>query len=137
MSDQTIYTKTAKGVLEIRNRTVRLPRDLERVFTLVDGKSTVAEMLSKDDGISSEEIGLALEKLATEGLIKIFSTDAAPNPPAQNAAFNPNEAMRTRAYAAPRAAEVPQTRSDLADLDFTSPESLCKLNQVAEARARA
>ena len=37
MSEQTIYTKTAKGVLEVKNRTIKLPRDLERVFMLVDG----------------------------------------------------------------------------------------------------
>ena len=52
MGQQTIYTKTAKGVLEVKNKTIRLPRELERVFALVDGKSTVAEMLQRNVGMA-------------------------------------------------------------------------------------
>ena len=40
MHPQTIYTKTSKGLLEIRNKTVKLSRDLNRLFLLVDGKVT-------------------------------------------------------------------------------------------------
>ena len=79
MSEQTIYTKTAKGVLEVKNKTIRLPRDLENVFGLIDGKSTVAEMLQKNDSLSFEEMTQALEKLATDGFIKVFSMGGAPS----------------------------------------------------------
>ena len=78
MGQQTIYTKTAKGVLEVKNKTIKLPRDLERVFSLVDGKSTVEEILSRNTGMAYEEIDQALAKLTNEGFIKIFSSGAPP-----------------------------------------------------------
>jgi hypothetical protein len=42
MHPHTILTKTAKGVLEVKNKTIRLPRELGLVFLAVDGKATVA-----------------------------------------------------------------------------------------------
>ena len=56
MDPQTIFSKTAKGVLEIRNRTVKLSRELNRVFLLVDGKSTVADMLAKARGLEEPQL---------------------------------------------------------------------------------
>ena len=79
MSEQTIYTKTAKGVLEVRNRTIRLPRELERVFSLVDGKSSVSEILSKSDGMAYDDLVSALTKLTKEGFVKVFSTGPMPS----------------------------------------------------------
>src|SRR5690606_6864251 len=127
----------AKGVLEVKNRSIRLPRELERVFSLVDGKSTVAEMLQRN-GHSAEEMGQALAKLTREGFIKVFSTGPAESASASRSSVDLNETIRMRpgTPAATSASGVGR-RSDLADLDFTSPESLSKLNQVAEARARA
>ena len=47
MHPQTIFTKTAKGVLEIKNKTVKLPRDVGLAFLSIDGKSTFAELAQK------------------------------------------------------------------------------------------
>src|SRR5512147_756017 len=105
MHPQTVFTKTAKGVLEIRNKTIRLPRDLGAVFISVDGKSTVADLVRKS-GVDEAKFHEALDKLVSDGYIKIFSTPAA----------------------APSAAE-PQTEGF--DLDFTSPEAVVKLNTEA------
>ena len=44
MHPLTVFTKTSKGVLEVRNKTIKLSRDLNQIFLLVDGKSTVADM---------------------------------------------------------------------------------------------
>src|SRR5690606_37902007 len=96
MGQQTIYTKTAKGVLEVKNKTIRLARDLERVFSLVDGKSTVSEMLQRNSSMAYEELDQALEKLTHEGFIKVFSTGAAPASTAPAPAINPNETIRMR-----------------------------------------
>src|SRR5690606_28445590 len=140
MGQQTIYTKTAKGVLEVKNKTIKLPRDLERVFSLVDGKSTVAEMLQKNTNLVYEELDQALAKLTNDGFIKIFSTGPAPEaaaPAAQPIDFDETIRVRPLAARMKDSAGAGDKRSDLADLDFTSPESLSKLNQVAEARARA
>ena len=48
MHPQTVYAKTSKGVLEIKNKAVKLDRDSGNVFLSVDGKSTVAELVAKD-----------------------------------------------------------------------------------------
>ena len=47
MHPQTVYAKTSKGVLEIKNKAVKLDRDSGNIFLSVDGKSTVAELGSK------------------------------------------------------------------------------------------
>ena len=44
LAPEIVYTKTAKGVLETRSKTGRLSRELNRVFLMVDGKSTVVEI---------------------------------------------------------------------------------------------
>ena len=44
---KTIYSKTPKGVLEIKNKISKLPRDAGMVFLAVDGKSTAANLLRK------------------------------------------------------------------------------------------
>jgi hypothetical protein len=39
MHPQTVYAKTSKGVLEIKNKTVKLDRNAGGIFLSVDGKS--------------------------------------------------------------------------------------------------
>src|ERR1700733_7583227 len=109
MNPQTTYTKTAKGVLEVKNKTIRLPRELGLVFLAVDGKAKVADLAAKS-GLAEAQIGPALEKLAADGYIKVFA-DAPPPGGAAGA-------------------------EDL-DLDFTSPAKVALLNTEAEQRAKA
>jgi len=75
MHPQTVYAKTSKGVLEIKNKTVKLDRDSGNVLHSVDGKSTVAELAAKSklDGKAVEGI---LNELTKSGFVKIFSTPA-------------------------------------------------------------
>src|SRR5665647_1569761 len=109
---QTIFTKTAKGVLEIKNKTVKLPRDLGLVFLAVDGKSTFAELVQKSR-IPENKLSEALDRLIADGYIKVFLSSAQ--------------------TATPRAA--PQEGG--LDLDFTSAEVMATLNAEAETRAKA
>lgn len=111
MPSQTVYTKTAKGVLEIKNKTVRLPRELGLVFLAVDGKSAVADLAEKTGTPEQKLLGV-LETLVADGYIKVFSSPAPP----VSAASSQNVNL---------------------DLDFTSPEAIAKLNIEAEARTRA
>ncbi|HXF67112.1 MAG TPA: helix-turn-helix domain-containing protein, partial [Burkholderiales bacterium] len=104
MHPQTIYTKTPKGVLEVKNKTAKLPRELGLVFLAVDGKSTVADLLKKS-GMEESQLHEALEKLAADGFIKVFSAPA---------------------EAAPK-------QDESLDLDFTSSEAIDKLNAEAAA----
>lgn len=109
MHPQTIFAKTPKGVLEVKNRTLRLARDFGLVFLAVDGKTPVADLPQKarvDDTV----LPLALDRLLADGYIQVFH-----RPPA---------ARRGKAISG----------ADL-DLDFTSSAAVARLN--AEARARA
>jgi len=72
MDKKTIYSKTGKGVLEIKNKAGKLPKDLVRVLTLIDGKSTVAELMAKAKE-SDAEIERSLAQLSSGGYIKEFS----------------------------------------------------------------
>src|SRR4051794_1380218 len=47
LSAQTVLTKTAKGVLEVKNRTIKLSRPLRLVFLAVDGSATIAELAAR------------------------------------------------------------------------------------------
>ena len=62
---KTIYTKTPKGVMEVKNKTAKLDRAAGQVFLVVDGKSTVADLLKKS-GIEEKILHEALEKLRAE-----------------------------------------------------------------------
>ena len=72
MDKKTIYSKTGKGVLEIKNKAGKLARDLVKVLTLIDGKSTVAELIAKSK-LSDADIDRSLLQLTTGGYIKEFS----------------------------------------------------------------
>lgn len=108
IAPQTIYTKTAKGVLEIRNKTVKLPRELGLVFLSVDGKATVGDLLPRS-GMSAPQFQHALTTLVTDGYIKVVSAGGGPT----------------------------VASDDSLDLDFTSPQTMAKLNMEAASRALA
>ena len=72
MDNKTIYSKTGKGVLEIKNKAGKLPRDLVKVLTLIDGKSTVADLISRSK-LSDADMNKALGDLTTGGYIKEFT----------------------------------------------------------------
>src|SRR6185369_7085545 len=78
MDAETIFTKTTKGVLAVKNKTIRMPRDLSMVFLAVDGKSTVAE-LAKRSGLAEAAIPAALKRLLSDGYVRIFSDGATAN----------------------------------------------------------
>ena len=71
MHPDTIYTKTAKGVLEVKNKTIRLPRELGLIFLAVDGKAKVGELAQKT-GMDDAAVDAALTKLVADGYIKVF-----------------------------------------------------------------
>src|SRR6185503_15077622 len=135
MHPQTIYTKTSKGVLEIRNKAVKLSRELNRVFLLVDGKSTLADMLAHERGLEEPQLVDWLTKLETDGYIRVFSSPAqATAAPAAAPAAAPPAPAATTAPARPPPPPLPPEDEEL---DFTSPEVAARLNAEAAARARA
>jgi hypothetical protein len=107
IAPETVYTKTAKGILEIRNKTVKLSRELGLVFLSIDGRTTVGELAPRS-GMTTPLLHNALQTLVTDGYIKVVA-QSAPAAPAQS--------------------------SD--DLDFASPQAMAKLNMEAASRALA
>ena len=85
MDTKTIYSKTGKGVLEIKNKAGKLAKDLGKVLALIDGKSTVAELIAKSR-LSDAEMDRALSQLSTGGYIKEFSntSGSAPSAPLES-----------------------------------------------------
>jgi hypothetical protein len=72
MDNKTIYSKTGKGVLEIKNKAGKLPKDLVKVLTLIDGKSTIADLMSRSK-LSDADMNKALGDLTKGGYIKEFA----------------------------------------------------------------
>ncbi len=72
MDKKIIYSKTGKGVLEIKNKAGKLAKDLVKVLTLIDGKCTVDDLISKSK-FSDVEMKKALNDLTTAGYIKEFA----------------------------------------------------------------
>ncbi len=72
MDKKTIYSKTGKGVLEIKNKAGKLSKDLIKVLTLIDGKSNMADLLAKAK-FDDAEMDKAITQLSAGGYIKEFS----------------------------------------------------------------
>ncbi|MFN0039688.1 MAG: hypothetical protein ACKVP2_09275 [Burkholderiales bacterium] len=71
MDKKTIFSKTGKGVLEVKNKSGKLPKDLTRVLSLIDGKSPMVDLLEKS-GLSDADMEKAITQLTTGGFIKEF-----------------------------------------------------------------
>ena len=75
MIDQrVVFVKTSKGNEEIDQRSHKLNHGLRYVLILVNGKSTVGEILEKGAGLPA--IDKALAYLATAGFIKTLAENA-------------------------------------------------------------
>lgn len=68
MDARVVFQKTAKGDQEIASRAYKLNHALRYVLILVDGESTVGEILAKGAGLP--EIEIALDYLASSGFIQ-------------------------------------------------------------------
>src|SRR4051812_866333 len=74
---ETVYTKTAKGILEARNKSAKLPRELAPAFQAVDGKATVGEIQPRS-GMTTAQLHQALNTLVSDGYIKAVASSAQP-----------------------------------------------------------
>lgn len=82
-----VFVKTSKGNEEIIQRTHKLNHGLRYVLILVNGKSTVGEILEKGAGLPA--IDQALEYLATSGFIETISDTVSENKQTKRGAFSP------------------------------------------------
>jgi hypothetical protein len=71
MDVKTIFTKTAKGVTQVNQKTQSLSRDLMKVLKAIDGKSNVETLAGKVD-FAVPALEKALAQLQKDAFIKIF-----------------------------------------------------------------
>ena len=71
MDLKTIFTKTAKGVTQVNQKTQSLSRDLMKVLKAIDGKSNVTALSEKAD-YAVPALEKALTALQKDAFIKIF-----------------------------------------------------------------
>jgi hypothetical protein len=73
MDRTTVYTKTAKGITQVNQRSASLSKDLMKVLKLIDGKSNFGQLLEKAE-IDKGQLEKALNTLAKDGFARIFET---------------------------------------------------------------
>src|SRR5258705_525239 len=73
MDRNTVYTKTAKGITQVNQRSASLSKDLMKVLKLIDGKSNFGQLLDKAD-VDKGQLEKALITLAKDGYARVFET---------------------------------------------------------------
>ncbi len=71
MDVKTVFTKTAKGVTQVNQKTQSLSRQLTKVLKAIDGKSSVATLADKVD-LVIPALEKELNQLKKDGFIKVF-----------------------------------------------------------------
>jgi len=72
MDQKIVYSKTGKGVLEIKSSARKLSRELAKVLSRVDGKSAVADLVAKSK-LTEANLARCLKQLEEAGYIKEFA----------------------------------------------------------------
>lgn len=65
-----VYTKTSKGILDGNTKSRELTREHGRVLALIDGKSSVSDLLEKNSRLSESHLAAILLELAELGMIR-------------------------------------------------------------------
>ncbi|HRE15170.1 MAG TPA: hypothetical protein PLD37_13330, partial [Usitatibacteraceae bacterium] len=79
MDKTTVFTKTAKGITQVNQRSASLSRDLMKVLKLVDGKSTFEQILEKAE-LDKPSLEKAMNTLIRDGFARVFATRKEPDP---------------------------------------------------------
>src|SRR5487761_2197269 len=160
MDRTTVFTKTAKGLMEATGKTSILSRDMRALLKEVDGKATVAEVQAKLSKVPEAKLQAALQALANNDFIREFKqsktaapsqSSAAPQSPAEvdidldfttaiptlpslakKAEDDAGQKVRAVAESAARAKAVAEANTDAA-----AAASASRARAEAEARAQA
>ena len=162
MDRTTVFTKTAKGLMEATGKTSVLARDLRLVLKEIDGKATVAEVQARLDKIPEAKLQETLDVLAKGEFIREFSqaAPAAARPPVvprpkgpaagemdldftaaiptlSTAARQAEEAARQKAQAAAAAESAARTKTEAAARAKAEAEAKAKAEALEKAKAAA
>lgn len=73
MDTSSIYSKTSKGLIALKDSAAQLPALDAKVLDLVDGRSTVAQLMDKlGDADAAQQVPQALAALETQALIRSY-----------------------------------------------------------------
>ena len=106
MDKHSVFSKTGKGLLQLKYKSHPMPGDQLRVLGLIDGKATVSHVISSSQ-MNEAGFYCVLMALAERGFIREVVTSVA-TPDSHNATVAP--------------ALAPES-----DLDFTGSLGVCKL----------
>ncbi|MDH5265307.1 MAG: hypothetical protein OEX21_11205, partial [Betaproteobacteria bacterium] len=79
MDKTTVFTKTAKGITQVNQRSASLSKDLMKILKLVDGKSTFAQIMDKAE-LDKPVLEKAMNTLIKDGFARVFETRKEPDP---------------------------------------------------------
>ncbi len=71
MDRTTVYTKTAKGITQVNQKSASLSKDLMKVLKLIDGKSNFGQIMEKAD-LDQASLTKALNALNKDGFARVF-----------------------------------------------------------------
>ena len=66
MDRTTVFTKTAKGITQVNQKSASLSKDLMKVLKLIDGKSNFGQLMEKAD-LDKPSLEKALNTLTKDG----------------------------------------------------------------------
>ena len=81
MDRQTVFTKTAKGMMEATGKTSALSRDMRALLKEIDGKATLGEVHARLGKLTEAKLQEALQVLARSDYIREFKPSRAVAPP--------------------------------------------------------
>jgi hypothetical protein len=71
MDRTTVYTKTAKGITQVNQKSASLSKDLMKVLKLIDGKSNFGQIQDKVE-MDAPSLTKALNALTKDGFARVF-----------------------------------------------------------------
>jgi len=138
-----IYTKTSKGILEGNAKTRALTREHGRVLVLIDGKSTLNDIVEKSTRLSQSRLAAILDELVEAGFIRLLSGNLAVDDLGFSSTIIVSEANTQAFFEAQadverelRRAEDRDTRAKIADRESLMKEVKADIDAEAEALKR-
>src|SRR5687767_1181022 len=71
MDRSTVFTKTAKGITQVNQKSASLSKDLMKVLKVIDGKSNFGQIMDKVE-MDKGPLEIALNKLVKDGFARVF-----------------------------------------------------------------
>jgi AsmA-like protein len=73
MDQATVFTKTAKGITQVNQRSASLSKDLMKVLKMIDGKSNFGQIMERAE-LDKNQLEKALNTLTKDGFARVFQT---------------------------------------------------------------